>query len=130
MIPPYLMRSLIHAMALGVALWFAAGTAHAQLSRADAVRLITLLGDKNVVVAAVVAGVGRDPTTSSTFGADNVSLVIAYGERDGKPVERRLTFFYDNDLGWFYSEIDLVNRRVRLWTVSGYKELKPPVSAP
>lgn len=41
-----------------------------------------------------------------------------------------MTFYYDHDLGWFYGEIDLVNKRVRLWTVSGYKELKPPAASP
>lgn len=98
------------------------GAAWAQLSRADATKLLTLMGDTNVMVAGVVNGVGRDGGVS--FGSPNAAMVIAYAVREGKPQERRITFYYDHDLGWFYTEIDPVGHRVRLWTLTGYKEIK------
>lgn len=101
------------------------GVAQAQLSRAHAVRLLTLLGDRDVVVAGVVNGMGRDPATGTIYAANNVAMVIAYTERNGRAMERHVTFFFDQDLGWFYSEVDTVNRVVRLWTTSGYRELRP-----
>ena len=53
-------------------------------------------------------------------------MVIGYAEdRNGNPSQIQETFFYDNDLGWFYYEIDLNKRRMRLWTVQGYREMQP-----
>lgn len=98
-----------------------AGSALAQLTRSEAARLLASMGDRNVVVGAVVNGVGRE---GAAFGSPNAALIIAYAERNGAPVERKVTVLFDQELGWFYSEIDIVGRRVRLWTLNGYKELK------
>lgn len=105
-----------------VAYLLSAGAAWAQLSRADAAKLLVMMGDTNVVVGTVVNGVGREG--SVTFGSPSAALVTAYAERNGQSFERRITFYYDRDVGWFYSEVDPAGHRVRLWTLYGYKELK------
>jgi hypothetical protein len=94
-----------------------------ELSKADATKLLEVMGDKNIVVAGVVNGIGG--MGIGAFSSPSVAMVIAYAERDGIPQERTETFFYDKQLGWFHYEIDKNGRRVRLWTTTGYKELKP-----
>ena len=93
------------------------------MSKEDAKKLLTFTGDKNVVIAGVVNGIGGIGV--SAFSSPNVALVFAYAERNGNPIERIQTFFYDKDLGWFTYEIDTDGRRARVWTTSGYKEFRP-----
>lgn len=94
-----------------------------ELSKADAAKLLALTGDKNVVVVSVVQGVGG--LGMGAFSSPNVAMVMAYGERNGKPMQRHETFFYDKDHGWFTFEIDEKGRSARVWSTSGYKELRP-----
>lgn len=101
----------------------------AELSKEDAKKLLTFTGDKNVVIAGVVNGIGGINSIGgiglSSFSSPNVALVFAYAERNGNPIERIQTFFYDKDLGWFTYEIDKDGHRARVWTTSGYKEFRP-----
>ena len=94
-----------------------------ELSKADAVKLLALMGHTNIALASVVNGVGG--LRFGAFSSPNVALVTAYGEQNGQPKEILESFFYDKDLGWFYSEIDTRGRKVRLWTTTGYQEVKP-----
>jgi hypothetical protein len=108
----------------------AASAAIPELTKADATKLLGFMGYETVVVAAVINGVGTHQIVS--FSSPNVALVFAYTERAGKPTDADAvrTFFYDRELGWFYHEIDPGGHRVRLWTISGYKELKPAPPPP
>ncbi len=102
---------------------YAPAAAAAELSKADAIKLLTSMGYNNIVVAGVVNGIGG--LGMGAFSSPNVAIVIAYGEKEGTPTQIKETFFYDKDLGWFYSEIDTEGRRVRVWTTTGYKVFKP-----
>ncbi len=95
----------------------------AELSKSDAETLLRFMGDENIVVAAVVNGLGT--AGLGTVEGSNVATVIGYAERKGKAKEIKQSFMFDNDLGWFYYEIDLKRKRVRLWTADGYKVLRP-----
>jgi hypothetical protein len=81
------------------------------------------MGHKNVVVVGVIQGVGG--IGMAALSSPNVAMVIAYAELNGKPKDAKATFFYDKDLGWFDYEIDTTGRRARIWTTTGYKELRP-----
>jgi hypothetical protein len=96
----------------------------AELSKAGAAKLLTLMGDDHVVVAAVIKGLGA-PFGGFPVSSDSVALVIAYSQRGGVPKKVEQTFYYDSDLGWFYYEVDTDRRSVRLWTTSGYREMRP-----
>ncbi|MFC1489145.1 hypothetical protein ACFL6B_04780 [Thermodesulfobacteriota bacterium] len=95
----------------------------AELSKSDAEKLLRIMGDESVVVAAVVNGLGA--AGLGAVGGTNVATVIGYAERKGKAKEVKQSFMFDNDLGWFYYEVDLKRKRVRLWTADGYKVLRP-----
>jgi hypothetical protein len=95
----------------------------AELSKVDSVKLLTSMGRKNIVVAAVIDGIGV--MGLAAFSSPNAAFVTGYAEVDGKPTEINQTFFYDKEIGWFWSEVDTSHRRVRLWTTTGYKELRP-----
>ena len=98
-----------------------------KLSKADATKILAFMGYQDIVVATVVDGVGA--LGMSALSSPNVALVIAIGTKvPAGTQEVRETFFYDKDLGWIYIELDTHGRRVRLWTRTGYKELKPPVT--
>ena len=97
--------------------------AAAELSKADATKILVSMGYTNVVIAALMPGTGSG--ASGTYFSPNVATVIAYGERDGSPQQIIQALFYDKDLGWLNFEVDTGNRRVRLWTTTGYQELKP-----
>ena len=104
-------------------------SATAKLSKADAAQLLSSMGYETVVVATVVNGAVAthigDSFYTFGFGGPNMAYVKAYGERSGKPVEIVENFVFDQDLGWIYTQIDTQQRRVRLWTTSGYKDLRP-----
>jgi hypothetical protein len=96
--------------------------AAADLSRADAVKLLGLMNYKNVVIAGVVNGIGTN--AQGSFSSPNIATVYAYGELNGNPNSIMQTFYYDSEIGWFHFAVG--RDGVRLWTPSGYKELKPP----
>jgi hypothetical protein len=91
----------------------------AELSKADATKLLESMGNTKIVVAAVVNGTGM-----LAYGP-NVAMVFAYAERNGQPQKIETQFVHDKEFGWVYAEIDTTGRRVRLWTTSGYQELRP-----
>lgn len=109
-----------------VCLFAISSATSAELTKSDAVKLLENMGKKNIVVAAVVQGFGRIPMSPISLSSPNVAYVIGYAERkNGNREEVERPFFYDKDIGWFDYEVDPTNRRVRLWTVQGYKELSP-----
>lgn len=94
-----------------------------ELSRVEAIKLLEAMGDTNIVIAAIVNGVGVAGLLP--VSGPNVTFVSAYTERNGQAEKREQTFFHDKDLGWVLFEVDTQGRRVRLWTTTGYRELKP-----
>jgi hypothetical protein len=57
----------------------------------------------------------------------------AIGNKDGKETGIMENFFYDKELGWFSYKIEaehgddfVYHYKVRLWTTTGYRELKVP----
>jgi hypothetical protein len=95
--------------------------AAAELSRADATKLLGLMNYKNIVIAGVVHGIGTN--TQGSFSSPNVATIFAYGELNGNPNSIMQTVYYDNEIGWFHFAVQ--RDGIRLWTPSGYKELKP-----
>ncbi|MGA2769813.1 MAG: hypothetical protein ABSG26_03255 [Bryobacteraceae bacterium] len=94
----------------------------AELSSADADKLLANMGYKNVHVILVVNGVGGLPNMMSALQSPNLAIVVAYGENaQGQPKDLKETVYYDKDLGWFYYELDAVNRQIRVWTTTGSK---------
>ena len=92
------------------------------LSRADAAKLLAYMNYKNVVIAGVVNGMGTN--AQGSFSSANIATVYAYGELNGSANSIMQTFYYDSENGWFHYTVG--RDGVRLWTTSGYKELKPP----
>ena len=127
----------VHSAVAVVAFAIASLSNAADLSKSDAAKLLSSMGNKNVVVGAVVQGIGDGGFGAGGIGvggggdgfgansSQSSALVIGYAERDGKPKSVRQTFLYDKDLGWFFSEVDIPGKRVRVWTVQGYKEFRP-----
>ena len=110
------------------------------LDRATASKILTGMGYQSVVIGAVVQGVGGgtfDVVTvtpgagaqltpaAGTFNGDNVSMVFAVGIRNGEVTTIKETFFYDLEVGWFFVEFRQDKQSLGMWTVSGYKELRP-----
>jgi len=93
----------------------------AELSRADAAKILASMGHTNVVIGGVVNGIGS--LGVGAFSGPNVAMVFYDSDQDNEPM---VTFFYDKEIGWFYQQVDHQGHRVRLWTTTGYKELKPP----
>jgi hypothetical protein len=96
------------------------------LTKAQAVQLLQIMGYKAVEIGAIVQQMG------ALAGAQNVATVIAIATRDGKTVKLEQGFFYDTEIGWFFHEFDDAGSsglasptKLRMWTLSGYKELRP-----
>ena len=60
--------------------------------------------------------------------------MIGIGRKDGNVEKIKTPFYYDADIGWFYYEYDLNEKqealgghptKLRLWSISGYKEIQP-----
>jgi hypothetical protein len=111
------------AIALVIAMLVVPALQAADLRKDDAAELLTIMGNRNVVVAAVINDVGG--LGGGSFSSDNVALVVGYAELNDEPVEIRTTFYYDRDLGWFFYQVDKENRRIRIWTTDGYQEMRP-----
>ena len=94
----------------------------AELSRADAAKLLGIMNYKNVVIAGVVNGIGTNQQGS--FSSPNIATIYAYGELNSSPNSIMQTVYYDAENGWFHFAVS--RDGVRLYTTSGYKELKPP----
>lgn len=93
------------------------------LTRSDAAKLLIHMDYSRVEIVAVVSGVH-----TKGVAAISCSTVIALARREGKDCEIVQSFFYDRELGWFYYEFE--NARARIWTITGYRELKiTPFSA-
>ena len=106
-------------------------TAHAEtpnLSKKEAAQILSFMGRKNVKVGAVIKGLGI--TGIATLSSDSVALVLAVGISKGKSQKTDYTFFYDEDLGWFYYESvrsDLTSQyEIRIWTKDGFKRIEHP----
>ncbi len=108
---------LILLMALSTSSLYAA-----ELSKEDATKLLAHMGYKNIVIVSVINGIGV--MGNHIFSCDRAALAIGYAEKE-YPEEIAERFLYDKDLGWFYYEVDKKNRRVRLWTVQGYRVIRP-----
>ena len=95
----------------------------AELSRSDAQKILGSMGYKDIVVGAVINGVGIGGFGG--IGSKNIATVIGYAEISNKPKKLKEILFYDNDFGWFYSETDVETKTVRIWTTTGYKTMQP-----
>lgn len=96
----------------------------AELSKADAAKLMGFMGYKNPNIAAVINGVGIIPESLNTYGSPNAAVVVGIGESDKGSKTFAYSFFFDKDVGWFYYENDEKGARVRMWTLRGYMEIK------
>jgi hypothetical protein len=101
--------------------FFISSASAAELSKEEAKKLLERMGDENVVIVAVVSGVGL--LEILPLNGPNVAMVFAYRERKGKPTKKPETFLYDKDLGWFFSEFR--DKDVAAWTAAGFKTFKP-----
>jgi hypothetical protein len=114
---------------LGLSLFFLTSFGYAsELSKSEATKLLTFMGYTNVVVAAVVNGVGMGGEFAAPVGSPNCAFVIGYGEQHGERFAIRQTFLFDKEIGWFTSSPGLTANKklvIKLWTVQGYRELGP-----
>ena len=118
-----LLGLLLSIVVLGI---YSRPAAAADLTRAEATKLLGHMGLENIVIAGIVNGIISNGVDAPRAGSSHVATVFLYSEMNGKPANRTQIFFHDNEIGWFYQEINYDTKTVRLWTTSGYKELKPP----
>jgi hypothetical protein len=92
------------------------------LSKPQAEKLLALLGYEEIEVGAVIQH------QSILSGAPSVSMVIAIGRSQGEIKKIEQTFYYDTESGWFFYQFDNPSNKLRMWTLDGYKELRPKFS--
>jgi len=97
------------------------------LSKADATTILENMGYKQTKVAFVIQD--AVPMAATPNGA----MVTGLGRMNGKLEKIEKQFFYDNDIGWFYTE-DRGERGnvsgIRIWSANGYSETKPEFEPP
>ena len=104
-------------------------------SKTLAKTILESMGFEQVAVAFIIQGTttGHQAPTSSP----NVAVIEAMGYFEGKLRRLQKQFYYDSDLGWFFTE-DKTNKSgetiaIRIWSNSGYSEVAAPprvVAAP
>jgi hypothetical protein len=92
------------------------------LTKDQAAKLLASMGYEDIAVGAIVQGVAA--MTSTPNGA----MVLAIARRNGEIQKVELQVFYDADTGWFYHEYDTPPTRLRIWSLSGYDELRPKLA--
>jgi hypothetical protein len=103
----------------------------AELSKADAIKILEAKGYTNVVVAVIINGSVWEVNYGDwKYLGPGVATLNAIGKKDGKETAIMENLFYDKELGWFsykteYEQGDdfVTHWKVRLWTTTGYREL-------
>jgi hypothetical protein len=121
-------KTIIAILALTVFILSASGAPPPLLTKSQANQLLTLMGFKDVEVAAVVAG-----SSEAFVPSESAATVIAIGRRpeDGQVTKLVTTFQYDADIGWFKYQFNggEMERRpitmIRLVSLSGIKTISP-----
>jgi hypothetical protein len=105
----------------------------AELSRSDVEKLLSNMGESDITIVAITNGIGMLGPTA--VGSPNIALAIALGKfRNGVVIEKGWTFYYDKEIGWFYSEVhsvdDSKDHTVDLWTTTAIRNSRIPRSDP
>jgi hypothetical protein len=80
------------------------------------------MGYKEIAVGAVVQGL------VAMSGTQNGATILAIARRNGEIQKVDLQVFYDADIGWFFPEYDTPPTRLRIWSLSGFDELRPKLA--
>ena len=91
-----LLGLLLSIVVLGI---YSRPAAAADLTRAEATKLLGHMGLENIVIAGIVNGILSNGVDAPRAGSSHVATVFLYSEMNGKPANRTQIFFHDNENG-------------------------------